>query len=477
MIEASFLLILAAFVGIGLASAIKAKKSRTDYYLAGRAVPPWLCGLSAVATNNSGYMFIGVIGFTYATGLSATWLMVGWILGDFAGSLFIHRKLRASTARTDEASFASVVARWHGEEFRVWRTIAAVVMVAFLGAYAAAQISAGGKALQGVLGWEPALGSIVVAAMILAYSVAGGIRASIWTDAAQSIVMLGAMALLFTVALQGQGGLVATVDKLAGVPGYLDLFPDTLLFPGALGMVLFVLGWMFAGFSVVGQPHVMVRFMALDEAANMRRARIWYYSFFTAFYALATGVGMLSRLYLPELSGLDPELALPTMALELLPPVLVGVILAGIFAATMSTADSLVLSCSAAITHDLLPKRMDDTWQAKTATAVVTLLALAIAMSETRSVFQLVILSWSTLASAFAPLLTIYAIGRRISEAGAIASMAGGVAAALVWRAAELHTMVYEGLPGIVLGLVIAFALSRAAQSSPAGFGAYADEA
>jgi SSS family solute:Na+ symporter/sodium/proline symporter len=474
MAELSFLLVLLAFVGIGLASAVRARKSRMDYYLASRAVSPWLCGLSAVATNNSGYMFIGVIGFTYATGLSAAWLMAGWILGDFAGSLFIHRKLRACTERTNEASFASVVARWYGEEFRVWRRIAAIVMVVFLGAYAAAQISAGGKALQGVLGWDPAVGALVVAAMILAYSVAGGIRASIWTDAAQSIVMLAAMLLLFVVALHGQGGFSATVDRMAAIPGYLDLFPDALLFPGALGMGLFVLGWMFAGFSVVGQPHVMIRFMALDDAANMVRARIWYYGFFTAFYALATGVGMLSRLYLPELGGTDPELALPSMALELLPPVLVGVILAGIFAATMSTADSLVLSCSAAITHDLLPRRMENTWEAKMATAVVTLLALGMAMSETRSVFQLVILSWSTLASAFAPLLTIYAIGRRISEGAAIAAMIAGVAAALLWRTMELHTMVYEGMPGILTGLIVAMALSRAAEHRQAGFGVYA---
>lgn len=133
MIEASFLVILLAFVMIGLASAIRARKSRNDYYLASATVSPWLCGLSAVATNNSGYMFIGVIGFTYATGLSAAWLMLGWILGDFLGSLFIHRKLRTSTEATGEASFAAVVARWHGEEFRAWRRIAAVVMVAFLG--------------------------------------------------------------------------------------------------------------------------------------------------------------------------------------------------------------------------------------------------------------------------------------------------------------------------------------------------------
>ncbi len=461
MIELSFILFLLFFVAVGLSSAWRAKKSRNDYYLASRSVSPWLTGLSAVATNNSGYMFIGVIGFTYTTGLAAIWLMVGWIVGDFIGSLFIHRKLREVTERTNEASFAAVLAHWHGGEFCLWRRIAALVMLLFLGAYAAAQISAGGKALQGVLGWHPATGAVAVAAMILAYSVAGGIRASIWTDAAQSTVMLAAISLLFVVGVLGQGGVSVAIDRMAAVPGFLDLFPSSLLFPGALGMGLFVLGWMFAGFSVVGQPHVMVRFMALDNTANLVRARMWYYSYFTLFYALATGVGMLSRLYLPELGDMDPELALPTMALELLPAVFVGMILAGIFAATMSTADSLVLSCSAAITHDLLPKRTDSTFHAKLATAAVTVLALLIAMSETRSVFQLVILSWSTLASAFAPLLTIYALDRRISEAGAIAAMAAGVATAISWRLLDWHTMVYEGMPGILAGTMVAMAMSQ----------------
>ena len=117
MIVASFLGFLALFLGVGLASAFKAKKSRTDYYLCDSEVSPWLAGLSAVATNNSGYMFIGVIGFTYATGLAAIWLMIGWILGDYLASIFVHRRLREATARTKEASFAAVLAAWNGEKF------------------------------------------------------------------------------------------------------------------------------------------------------------------------------------------------------------------------------------------------------------------------------------------------------------------------------------------------------------------------
>jgi len=465
MIVASFIAFLTLFVGIGLASAFRAKKTRTDYYLANSEVPPWLTGLSGVATNNSGYMFIGVIGFTYATGLASIWLMIGWILGDFVASLFIHRRLREATDKTHEASFASVLATWNGQRFAVWRRLAGIVMVVFLGAYAAAQISAGGKALQGVLGWDPKLGAVVVAGMILAYSAAGGIRASIWTDAVQSFVMLGAMSVLFLVGVAGQGGPGATIQKMSTVPGFLEWFPPDLLFPGALGMGLFVIGWMFAGFSVVGQPHVMVRFMALDSPEHLMRARGWYYGYFTLFYALATGVGMLSRLYLPELDGLDPELALPTIALELLPSVFVGMILAGIFAATMSTADSLVLSCSAALTHDLLPKRFEASWELKTATALITALALAIALMESRSVFSLVILAWSTLASAFAPLLTIYALRRRISEPGAIVAMIVGVSVALIWRQIGWHTVVYEGMPGILSGLVVAWAWSNSART------------
>ncbi len=462
MIMTSFLLILGVFLAIGLASARKATGDREDYYLASGSVKPWLAGLSAVATNNSGYMFIGVIGYTYQTGLAAIWLMIGWILGDFLGSLFIHKKLKDATTVTKEASYASVIAHWHGEEFKIWKRIAAVIMIVFLIAYAGAQISAGGKALQGVLGFDPRAGAVAVALIVIVYSIAGGLRASIWTDGAQSIAMFIAMGLLFFVGLQGLGGISGAISKWSEVPGYLNLFPEDLLLAGFAGVGLFVVGWMFAGFSVIGQPHVMVRFMSLDDNSNnMDRARAWYYGYFTGFYLLATGVGMLSRIYLPDLASLDPELALPTLAVELLHPALVGLILAGIFAATMSTADSLVLSCSAALTHDLTPQRLEKPWLLKGATALTTIIALGLALSGSQSVFSLVILAWSTLAVAFAPLLTLYSLNRKVTEPIAIGLMVLGVSISLYWRyGLGWHNNVYEGLPGIVIPLVIGWALS-----------------
>ncbi len=457
----SFIIFLGGFLLIGLASMFRARNTPKDYYLAGGSVSPAVVGLSAVATNNSGYMFIGAIGYTYVVGLASVWLMLGWICGDLIASLYVHSKLRTATARTGEASYGSVLSLWSGVDMPVWRRLAALITIVFLGTYAAAQIAAGGKALNGVLGWPQTTGAWIAAGMVLAYSFAGGIRASIWTDVAQSLVMLVAMTLLFVAGVDALGGVAATLALWRAIPGYFDLVPPDMLLPGVAGVFVFILGWMFAGISVIGQPHIMVRFMALDRPANMMTARAWYYGFFTVFYALAIGVGMLARLLLPDLGGMDPELALPTMAVTLLPPVLVGVILAGIFAATMSTADSLVLSCSAAITRDLPAKPLRSRLQMKTATATVTGFALFIALDGNQSVFDLVILSWSTLAVAFGPLLILYAMRQTVTEKTAIAMMVIGIVVALGWRMADLHNAVYEGLPGMMAGVVTGLVLSH----------------
>jgi len=459
---ASFLVCLLAFMLIGLASSLKSRPTRHDYYLADGTVKPWLVGLSAVATNNSGYMFIGVIGYTYATGLPAFWLMVGWIAGDFLGSTFVHSRLRAATARSDEVSYAGVLSTWYGNNKggNLQRVIGGISLV-FLLCYASAQLVAGSKALHVLFGWPLWAGAVLGAVMVAVYCYAGGIRASIWTDAAQSLVMILAMGTLLFVAVDALGGPAASWQRLDAIPHFMDWFPRDLPAPGIAGPLLFALGWGVAGLSVVGQPHIMVRFMTLDDNANMRIARAWYYLWFIAFYAMATGVGLLSRIYIPGSENFDAELALPTMAQELLSPWLVGLILAGIFAATMSTADSLVLSCSAAITHDLLPHRVEHRLLIKLATLTVTAVALGLALAGVKSVFNMVILAWSGLGSAFAPLLIWLCLGRRPAPGAAVAAIFAGFATALVWRWLGLQGFVYEGLPGIAAGMLVLFAASR----------------
>lgn len=456
----SFLIFLGMFVAIGVSSILRSRGTKNDYYLASSDVPPSLVGLSAVATNNSGYMFIGVIGYTYATGFAAVWLMVSWIIGDFIASSFIHSRLRQATRDTAQPSYAGVLSNWHGQHDQTLQRLIALISLVFLMAYAGAQLVAGSKALHVLLDWPIYAGAVMGAIMVALYCMAGGIRASIWTDAAQSVVMIIAMGVMLVIATVSLGGIDGAIHEMDKVDGFLNLFPDDLILPGIAGGVMFALGWMFAGFSVIGQPHVMIRFMALAKSGRMVRARIWYYLWFTAFYCMSTGVGLLSRVYLGgDPAGFDAELALPTMAMELLPPVFVGLVLAGIFAATMSTADSLVLNCSAAITHDLLPRGIDNTFYLKLTTIVIVFIALIWALTATESVFSLVIFAWSGLASAFAPLLIVLSLGFRPGQRLSIIAMLVGLVVALGWRFAGWHNAVYEGLPGIVTGLMILTAM------------------
>lgn len=467
MLQGSFLFFMLAFLLVGFSSILLRRNKSSDYLLAGRSLPPSLAGLSAVATNNSGYMFIGMIGFTYTTGLAALWLMVGWIFGDFLISLLVHRRLRRATEKFDSLTYPSLLGNWYGQNDRAVRILAALLAVVFLGIYAAAQFSAGSKALHVLFGWEQRLGVMLGAGMVLFYCFSGGLRASVWTDAAQSMVMLAGMLIMVWITLGRFDGVEGSWEALNGVSDtFMTLFPEDLAF-GAAGPALFVIGWMFAGFGVIGQPHVMVRFMSLDSEDSMQRARAYYYAWYISFYTLALVVGLMSRLILPDIAAFDvaedTELALPTLAAELLPDLLAGLVLAGLFAATISTADSLILSCSAAISQDLLPER----WQSFGLTRLVTLgmivLALIIALVSDESVFILVLYAWSGLGAAFAPLLLAYTLGRRPSQGLALAMIIAGPATvfAYQWVDPRIVATVYEILPGILAGGLVYLVGSR----------------
>ncbi len=453
MIETSFLLSLLGFLAIGLASVVKSRKNAEDYLVAGKAIPAWLAGLSAVATNNSGFMFIGMIGLTYATGLSSIWLMVGWILGDLMVSLLTLRQLHAASRSSKVNSYGGLLAHWNGDDNHILRRLIGFLTVFFLTFYAAAQFKAGSKATTVLLNWEPESGVIISAVIVLLYSAVGGLRASIWTDAAQSLVMLFGMVILIFGGLELAGGWGSAMEKMSAVSGnYLGWFPDTDM----LGIALFILGWLFGGIAVIGQPHIVIRFISLDNELHINRMRFYYYSWFTLFYGATIFVGLLSRIAFPE-SDFDAELALPSLAQLVLPEILVGLVLAALFAATLSTADSLILSCSAAVTRDFVqhPGKMHKLWVAKLTTAMVLIIAVFIAITGTESVFALVLDAWGLLGSAFAPIVLLHALGKRISQPLAIAMVVSGITVFLLWQQFGLGGTIYSVAPGIVSGVLV----------------------
>lgn len=456
MILFSFLVFLALFAVIGVASVLRKQNNRHDYFVAGGSVSPALVGLSAVATNNSGYMFIGVIGYTFSSGMAAVWLMIGWLAGDFVSSFMVHKRISQESKENGHVSFPALLANWGGKTNVNLQRVCAVISLLFLMAYAAAQLVAGSKALSVLLDWPASAGAVLGAALVLAYCYSGGIRASIWTDAAQSVVMIVAMLILLVVAVSNAGGADQVLSQLREIPGYMDLYPADLLFPGLSGLLMFIIGWAFGGLSVIGQPQIMIRFMTLEDSSKIKQVRAWYYSWFVAFYFMATGVGILARLYFQP-DAFDPELALPMMAQDLLPAWLVGLTLAAIFAATISTADSLVLSCSSALSQDLAPGNVSSMKVIKGGTVLVVAVSLGLAMLNNQSVFSLVILAWSALGSAFAPLLIARCLNWNSSQSWAIAGVLVGLATVIVWRYFGLQSYVFEGMPGVILGLVFLY--------------------
>ena len=458
MIFFSFCFFLFLFTLIGFLSVLKKKNTSIDYLLANQEIKPWLAAISAIATSNSGYMFIGQIGFTYVYGLQSVWLMFGLIFGDFISSLFVHKNLRKKSQELKVVSFANLVSKWHGKNYKYVQLFGGSIILIFLSTYAAAQLNAGSKSMHILFGIDYKLGAIIGGLIVLLYCFSGGIRASIWTDAAQSLVMIIAMCLMVVFGINELGGFSGFVNQLHKIsPDYMKWFPSTNFSDFFLAPYMFIIGWFFSGVGVIGQPHVMVRFMTIDNTNNIPKTRVYYYTWYILFYSLTILAAFVARLLIPETNTLDPELALPTLAINLLPEFFVGVVLAGIFAATMSTADSQILACTASITNDILLSKKKSYIVNKLVTVIVTAFVVTIAINDNKNVFNLVLMSWSTLACCFSPLLIVNSFQQKVSEFLSLMMMFIPLITLLLWRHLELNEFIYEVAPGIISGILTFF--------------------
>ena len=444
----SFIAFLLLFTGVGIYSATRKQNTTADYLLASRSVNFWLTALSAFATAHSGFMFTGMIGYTYQVGISVVWLPIGWVFGDSIAWFFVYKRLRVTSEESSSETIGAFLAN-NQKSNRSIAIVSALVTLVFLGTYAAAQLVAGSKALHVLFGWDYTWGIILGAAIVVFYCFSGGIRASIWTDAVQSVVMVLAMIGLLVASIVACGGLGELWRQLESIdPLLIDPTPSNF----KLGTIAFALGWLASGLAVLGQPHIVVRAMAIDSPENIAMSRNLYLVSYIMFSAAAIGVGLTSRVLVPQLmaAGSDPELALPMLSEQLLPGVLVGLILAGIFAAVISTADSQILSCSAALTQDLFPKASKSYKMAKIGTLTVTAIILAIALLGSKNVFTLANLGWSALGSSLGPVLVVRAFRLPLNPVAAIAMIVVGIATTLTWRfGLNLSGSVIETLPAM----------------------------
>ena len=470
----SFLFFMCIFAGVGLASMFVKEDTTDDYLVAGRGMHPALAALSAVSTWNSGYMFIGAIGFTFMMGYNVFWMAILSTLGQVLAWAWLYKFIQKEGHDRGVRSLSSLVAEKAGAPEA---KLAAVLSVLFLSIYAAAQLTAGGKALLVMLGWPEMVGILIGFVLVVAYCYAGGIRASIWTDAVQSCVMIVGSGILCWIAIGEVGGFSGLHSGLeAQSPALTNLMPPDLRF----GVSMWALAFFLGGLAVAGQPQVVSRVMTLGSDKDRKQAMIWFFVWQTPFVILMTIIGLASRV-LFSAADFDAELSLPMMAMETMPAIGVGMILASIFAATMSTADSQVLACTAAITDDIKPEWREDHKTTKKVTLVVAAFATMISIGGLYipggdSVFTLVVLAVYGLGGIFVPLLIIRWMGYKPDTNHSLAMMVAAFVGVIGWSILGFSGAdgIFPSVPGMGAAFIVHFVMNQTRTPDVSPFGRYA---
>jgi Na+/proline symporter len=414
-------------------------------------------------------MFIGFIGFTYTMGYSIIWIGLGSLIGQIIAWVWLYKFIQQSANERGVRSLSSLVSDVTGSPEA---KLAALFSILFLAVYAAAQLTSGGKALYVMLGWSEVVGILIGFVLVVAYCYAGGIRASIWTDAAQSGVMIIGSSLLCYVAMQEVGGFTGLHEGLAAENANLtSIVPADLNFGVSLWIFAFFLG----GLSVAGQPQVVSRVMTLGTDEDRKTAMLWFFAWQTPFLLIMVIIGLASRVVFTG-TDFDPELGLPMLAMETLGPFWVGLILASIFAATMSTADSQVLACTAAFTDDIMPEISQDHKKAKLVTLIIAIFATSISIFGLYvpggdSVFALVVLAVYGLGSIFVPILIIKWAGYEPDSNHTIAMMTAALITVILWSFSGFGEDIFPSVPGMGAAFIIHFIMNqlRSSHISPLG--------
>ncbi|MCB1532289.1 MAG: sodium/proline symporter [Alphaproteobacteria bacterium] len=456
----SFFVFFALFTAVGIISAFWRKETVDDYLLASREVPAWLVGLSFGATISSGATFIGFAGLAYHSGITAICATGGIMLGDILGWFIAGDKVRSVSEAKHIRTFPTLVGKLGGQDFHKITIITSLLTIVFMGTYCAAQLVAGAKVGQALFGWDFEYFVVIGALVLLAYCWAGGIRASIWTDALQAIIIFASLAILIVSGLQAVGGVGALWTQLAVIdPGLTN--------PLQFKLLPVLVGWFFFGVGILGQPQLMVRHMVARSAKDIKTARGIYITWRTIVLAMAVLSGLIARLLIPEADVFDPELSIPQLWQDLLPPVLVGLLIAGLFSATMSTADSLLLAASSSLTQHLVPKWRDSYFFARIGTILIITLIVGIALFAMKGVLALVIVAWGGLAASIGPLMVVHLLGGRPSQSTALVMLFTGLGVTVLWRyGLHLDKQLMELVPGMLSGFVV-YVLSSAKNRFP----------
>ena len=489
MSAASIYILITIFVYLALVLAVgfqfaNKNESTSDFYLGGRRLGPLVTAMSAEASDMSSYLLMGLPGLAYLSGVADVgWTIIGLAVGTYFNWLLTARRLRRYTHLTNSFTLPQFFSRRFKDEKSILAAIAALIIIIFFVPYTASGFAACGKLFSSLFGMDYMVAMVISALVIVGYTAAGGFLAASVTDFIQSIIMTVAILFVLIFSTVSAGGIGAVIENAKALPGYLSLtstYSEATASAQPYGLLKIVstLAW---GFGYFGMPHILLRFMAIENEAKLKLSRRVASVWVVIAMALALLIGLVGRSMsanglIASLSGSDTETVIVRIAdllsnYGIFPALMAGLIMAGILASTMSTADSQLLAASSSVSQNILQEAFHlklsqraSMLTARLTVVVIAILGVIIARDPNSSIFGIVSFAWAGFGASFGPLVICALFWKRTTFPGALAGMVAGGVSVFVWKylIAPMGGVfgIYELLPAFLVGIVVIVVVS-----------------
>ncbi len=479
----AILVYLIGMVGIGIWSS-KQNKNSDDFYLGGRKLGPLVTAMSAEASDMSGWLLMGLPAVALMGGLAeASWTAIGLAIGTYLNWLFVAKRLRVYSQKIDAFTLPSFFSKRFGGS-KTLTSIAAIFIIIFFVPYTASGFAACGKLFASLFDMDYVTAMIISAVVIVIYCTLGGFLAASTTDFIQSIIMTVALFVVIGFTEGLAGGFDVVFENVKGLNGYLDLFKGFDVASGQTGSygafpVASTLAW---GLGYFGMPHILLRFMAIEDKDKLKLSRrvasVWVV--ISMAVAVLIGVVGYSLMKAGIVGPYESATAAETIIVDIsnfmknfgfVPALTAGIILAGILASTMSTADSQLLAAASSLSQDLVQDtfkiKLSDkasVWLARISVIVISAVGVILALDPSSSVFRIVSFAWAGFGATFGPIMLFGLFWKRTTKAGAISGMIAGGAMVFIWKyvIAKIGGIfaIYELLPAFIIGCIVIVVVS-----------------
>ncbi len=486
MIALAIVIYLSGMLFIGFKSS-KKNKTTDDFYLGGRKLGPYVTAMSAEASDMSGWLLMGLPAVALMTGLAeAAWTAIGLAVGTYINWLIVAKPLRHYTEKINAVTLPEFFSKRFGDKKNILSIISAIFIIIFFVPYTASGFAACGKLFSSLFGMDYVTAMIISAAVIVLYCTLGGFLAASTTDFIQSIVMSIALFVVLSLSEGLIGGFDAVFANVQELDGYLDLFKGFNVATGTTGSygalpVASTLAW---GLGYFGMPHILLRFMAIDDPNKLKTSRRVASVWVVISMAIAVLIGVVGYSLMKEgiVGPYDSASAAETIIVDIsafiskrgyIPAFVAGIFLSGILASTMSTADSQLIAASSSVTYDILVNAFKVKISekkimliARLSVVLISVIAVFLALDPNSSVFEIVSFAWAGFGAAFGPVVLFALFWKRTNKFGALAGMLSGGVMIFVWkfiirtRFAGTILDIYELLPAFIVACVVIVAVS-----------------